>query len=198
MCLVYYYVNRQLPKVRSKYRRSSCARVYVHTQEAAKVYTQLHTKYLTASKNRVLGSKMERKEVFLTKDRVTWVSNKTAVDFNAPRCYACGPRNLTVPRPGGEDGRGQTQVLPLEPQLEQLQRPSVATCSSSASLRHTAPCSPHCEKDLFALGETSVQTYQSNINRLFPPLFFSPLKQTIIFKRNYFRRSITTSSKITF
>lgn len=55
----------------------TCVRiqVYLHTHEAAKVYTRLHMQHLTGS----LGRKMERKEVFLTKDKVTGVSNKTAV-----------------------------------------------------------------------------------------------------------------------
>ena len=48
-----------------------CIQVYLHTHEVAKVYTQLHTQHLTGSKNRLLGSKMERKEVFLIEDKVT-------------------------------------------------------------------------------------------------------------------------------
>lgn len=47
-----------------------CAQVCPYTHEAAKVNTQLHMQQLIGSKNKVLGSKMKRREVFLTKDKV--------------------------------------------------------------------------------------------------------------------------------
>lgn len=92
--------------------------MYLHTHEVAKVYTQLHMQHLIGSKNRGLGSKIERKKVFLTEDKVTRASNKTAVDFNATRCYAYGPHNLTVLRCGDEEGCGQAETMPFEPQLD--------------------------------------------------------------------------------
>lgn len=158
--------------------------VYLQGQEAAKVSTQLHIQHLTGS----LGSKIERKEVFLTKDTVTWVSNRTAVDFNATRCYAYGPRNLTGLGSGGKEGCGQTQMLPLEPQLEQPAAPRPA-CT-------TQPCAAPWQKGALwiqriAQGDICADTSMSRDYLPPPPPFFFLLRK-LIFKRNYFRHYITS------
>lgn len=159
-----------------------CAQVCPYTHEVTKAYTQLHMQQLIGSKNRVLSSKMERREVFLTKDKVPWASKKPAIDFKSISCYAYDPPNLRKLRPEGEEGCRRTQMLPLEPQLDQPQRASIATCSSSASLHHTASCSPHhCQKDLSALWDSlrenicahaSIWREQSSFLPPCPLLFF--------------------------
>jgi len=86
----------------------------------------------------------------LTRDKVTCAGNKTAVDFGATRCSAYGPGHLTVLRSGGEEGCGQTRMLPPGQPSDQLQQASITTLQPLGQLQ-----SLHCKKDLFALREST-------------------------------------------
>lgn len=124
----------------------------------------------------------------MTKYKVIWVSNKTAVDFNATRCYTYGPHNLMLLEMWRQ-GRMQTDTAAAScATIRPAQQwESITPCSSSSNPAPHSPVLPPLQKHPLH-SDPSVQARQFE-----KTVTYTLLSSSQALKRNYLRHSRTSS-----